>query len=292
MKILLLGSNGQLGSAMLALSRQSKFPIGWEMVAWDRSQADLSKVDELLPKIEAFAPDAIINSTAYTQVDLAEKEQELCEKVNAEAPTKIAALCARKKIPIIHFSTDYVYSGEGTEPHVESEKTNPVNFYGASKARGEEGIAASGADHLIFRTSWVFNETGKNFVNTMLRLGADRDELKVVGDQYGAPTYAHDLALYSLDAFMIGLEKKVDQKFPSGIYHLCNSGVTTWCDFAKAILPGKKIHSIPSSEFPTPAKRPSNSRMSLEKFKKTFGIEPRSWDQALNECLNNKGIHR
>ena len=290
MKILLLGSTGQLGSAIVDLYRKSAFPIGWELIAWDRSQADMSDINSVLPKIKDLKPDAIINASAYTQVDLAEKERELCEKINTEAPVKLANFCFQAKIPFVHFSTDYVYSGEGNEPHVETEKTKPINFYGESKVKGEEGIVLSGADYLVFRTSWVYAESGKNFVNTMLRLGAERDELKVVSDQYGAPTYAHDLARYSLDAFMIALEKRMDQKFPSGIYHLCNSGFTTWYDFAKAILPNKKIHPISSSEFPTPAKRPFNSRLSLDKFKQTFGIEPRRWDLALIECLNRKTL--
>ncbi len=290
MKILLLGSSGQLGQAFQELANSSAFPIGWEMKAWSRGDADLSNPPELIKKIQIEKPDLIINTAAYTQVDLAEKERTLCETINAQAPGYIASYCVDANIPLIHYSSDYVYAGEGVEPHVESENHAPGNYYGQTKAEGDALLQKSGCEHLIFRTSWVFSHVGKNFVKTMLRIGVDRPELRVVSDQVGSPSYAPDLAAYSLEALMRALELKAEGKeFPSGVYHLTNSGNTSWAGFAEAILPKNKIIGIPSSEYPTPAKRPQNSRLSLEKLKQTFGITPRPWQEALKECLVRLG---
>jgi dTDP-4-dehydrorhamnose reductase len=230
-------------------------------------------------------PDIIINAAAYTQVDLAEKDRDLCYRINAETPGVIARVCAQLNIPMVHYSSDYVYAGEGSQPHEETEVHAPLNEYGRSKALGDEAVLASGADALIFRTSWVYSHVGKNFVKTMLRL-ADKSELSVVADQIGAPTYAPDLAKLSLEALMRALEKKATgSPFPRGIYHLCNSGSTSWAGFARAILPGTRIKEIATSEYPTPASRPRNSRLSLKKLEKVFGLHPRGWQEALRDCL-------
>lgn len=290
MQILLLGANGQVGRAFQELSKTDAFPIGWSLNAWDRVRGDLSKPSDLIAAIEyahTQTPiDVIINAAAYTQVDLAEKETEICDAINAVAPGIMAAFCKSHGIPLVHFSSDYVYSGEGAEPYLESEKHQPLGYYGASKAKGDEAVAASGCDHLIFRTSWVYSHEGKNFVKTMLRLASERSELRVVRDQVGSPTYALDLAQYSLHALMKALEMKVEGKpFPSGVYHLTNAGTTSWAQFAEVILSGKKIIGIPSSEYPTPAKRPINSRLDLNKVIETFGVHPRPWQEALVDCL-------
>jgi dTDP-4-dehydrorhamnose reductase len=304
MKILLLGANGQLGQAYQELSRTEAWPIGWELVSLNRNDCDLSSAPSLLSVLNQLKPDFIINAAAYTQVDLAEKDQDLCDAINHRAPAILAQYCKSHQIALIHFSSDYVYSGEGVEPHVESEKHQPLGHYGASKAKGDEVVMASAGDYLIFRTSWVYSHEGKNFVKTMLRLGSDRPELRVVCDQVGSPTYAPDLAQYALDALMQSMVKKVESGiFPSGVYHLTNSGYTSWADFAVAIfasaraqgellataLKVERVVPIASSEYPTPAKRPLNSRLNLEKFTTVFGIKPRPWTEALKECLEKIG---
>ena len=288
MKVVLLGSQGQVGQAFQKLAQTDAFPIGWELISWDRSEGNLGKPEELIIKIQTLKPDAIINAAAYTQVDLAETEMESSQTVNAKAPALLAEYAAKTKVPLIHFSTDYVYGSEGSAPHLETEALLPSNQYGRSKARGDEAILKSGCDYLIFRTSWVYSYVGKNFVRTMLKLGETKTELKIVNDQFGAPTYAPDLAMLALDAFMQSLEKKASgETFPSGVYHLTNSGFTTWAEFAQTILPQVKVIGIPTREYPTPAKRPSNSRLSLQKFIQTFGLEPRAWQSALKDCLSH-----
>ncbi|MBU6154860.1 MAG: dTDP-4-dehydrorhamnose reductase [Bdellovibrionales bacterium] len=286
MKILLFGANGQLGSAFQDLSKTDAFPVGWTLVGLSSKECDLSDESILAERLEREKSDLVINTAAYTAVDRAEKEQTLCDAINARAPAVMAAYCKAKGIPLIHYSTDYVYEGAQNCEHFEAEAPKPQNVYGASKARGDEAVVALGGEHLIFRTSWVFSHVGKNFVNTMLKLGAEQSELRVVEDQFGAPTYAPDLAEYSLHALMRGLEQKaVTGGFPSGVYHLTNSGVTNWADFARAITPATRIVGISSSEYPTGAKRPLNSRLSLEKFTKAFGVRPRPWQEALRVCL-------
>jgi len=311
MQILLLGANGQVGRAVQYLSKTDAFPIGWTLHAWDRQLGDLSNPEALIAEIEhahAQAPiDVIINAAAYTQVDLAEKETDLCNAINAVAPGAVAAFCKSKGLPFVHFSSDYVYSGEGVEPHLESEPHQPLGYYGASKAKGDELVAASGCDHLIFRTSWVYSHEGKNFVKTMLRLGADRTELRVVGDQVGSPTYAPDLAKYALDALIQAMMTKVEKgAFPSGVYHLTNSGYTNWAEFTGSIftharalggamasaLKVETVVSIATAEYPTPARRPLNSRLSLQKYITTFGVSPRPWSEALKDCLKELGTQQ
>jgi dTDP-4-dehydrorhamnose reductase len=290
-KILLLGPNGQLGQAWSELSRSDGFPIGWTLMPGDRNTFDLSDPEGLRRALVGLKPDVIVNAAAYTAVDRAEAESEICHRVNAESPRVIADFCNRAGIALVHYSSDYVYagdlnSGSGPEPHVETEPYAPLNAYGRSKAAGDEAVLKSGADALVFRTSWVYSHTGKNFVKTMRRLAGERPQLRIVADQIGAPTYAPDLARYSLEALMRALERKAEGRpFPTGVYHLCNSGYTSWAGFARAILPQTTIQDISSSEYPTPAQRPLNSRLSLEKFERTFGVKPRPWQEALRECL-------
>lgn len=309
MQILLLGSNGQVGRAFQELSKTDLFPIGWTLLSWDRKEADLSEPDQLISTIERLNSvsqiGAIINTAAYTQVDLAEKETELCEKVNSESAAKLAAFCHRHRVPLVHFSTDYVYSGNGTVPHLETEECAPVNHYGRTKADGDQAIAESGCDHLIFRTSWVYSHEGKNFVLTMLRLGTEKKELRIVADQVGAPTYAPDLSKYALYALIRAMMKKVETGiFPSGVYHLTNSENTNWAEFAVTIFEKardigiddhnlliERIIPIASSEYIVPAKRPLNSRLNLQKYIEVFGVIPRSWKEALQECLQKIGTH-
>ncbi len=286
MKILLLGSKGQLGRAFVELSKTDAFPIGWVFGALDRSELEYFQTETIETRVRLEKPDLILNCAAYTAVDRAETERDLAELVNGRVPTLLARMAKDLRIPLIHYSSDYVYSGEGEAPHLESEPHAPVNHYGLTKAMGDAGIQASGCDHLIFRTSWVFSPTGKNFVKTMLKVSKEHSELRIVNDQVGAPTYAPDLAKYSLHAIMRALElKATGNAFPSGIYHLTNAGAVSWAGFAAEIIPGKRILGISTKEYPTPAKRPRNSRLDLDKFQSTFGIEPRPWTEALKECL-------
>lgn len=271
----------------MEIAQKPDFPIGWEFIGWSREEIDIAQLDALSEKVRALKPAVIINAAAYTYVDKAEAEAKLCQTLNVKAPEALAKICLELTIPLIHFSSDYVYAGEGSQAHVETDPHYPLNFYGMTKARGDEAIQKSGCDHLIFRTSWVYSHTGHNFVLTMLRLANEKNELRIVNDQVGAPTYAPDLAKYALEALMKAMELHLDGKpFPSGIYHLSNSETTTWYDFARAFLPKTvAIHGISTLEYPTPAKRPLNSRLSLEKFEKTFGIRPRNWHEALDECV-------
>lgn len=283
--VLITGASGQVGRALAAL-------YGTRALALPREEFDLSAPEKLPTILERYAPAAIINSAAYTQVDLAETDEEAARKVNGIAPGILARWCAERHVPFVHFSTDYVFSGEGTNAWRENDLTSPINAYGRTKLIGEQEIAASGALWLIFRTSWVYDAEGKNFVRTMLRLGKEREVLSVVNDQFGAPTYAPHLAL----ATAIALEKAMQMpSFPTGIYHLCNHGITTWHEFAEAVfsmarangmpLQVRQVNGISSDQYPTPARRPRNSRLSMDKMERTFGLQMPRWEQGLAECL-------
>lgn len=294
--IVVIGSTGQVGRSVLALlERQGTggFPV-------DRQALDLSSSPEsLAPRLGSLLgrmparPSAVILTAAYTQVDRAESERDLAFRVNAQAPGAIARFCHEEGLPLVHFSTDYVFSGEGDQPWTETSPTAPLCVYGASKLAGEEAIAACGGDHLIFRTSWVYAPTGRNFVRTLLKLGSERETLSVVSDQIGAPTYAPHL----VEGALAGLDWALSfPRFPSGIYHLCGQGWTSWHGFATAIfeeargrgwnLQVREVKAIPSADYPTPAARPLNSRLSLEKTGRILGITLPSWRVGLAQCLD------
>lgn len=279
--ILILGANGQVGTEL-----QRSFADTGEIMAWDRKTADLSKPEELRPLIAQLQPDVILNAAAYTAVDRAESEPELATMVNAVAPRVLAEEAARINALLVHYSTDYVFDGSKKSPWTEDDPANPLNVYGRTKLAGEQGIQDAGGRYLIFRTSWVYGPHGHNFLKTMLRLGSERDELKIVDDQYGAPTSSAAIA----DA----TRKVVDKAAGYGIYHLTCGGVTTWCRFAQEIFgqyqqrSGKKmarIIPIPSSEYSTPAKRPVNSVLSNEKLWSSFEIALPEWQSALTETI-------
>jgi dTDP-4-dehydrorhamnose reductase len=262
---------------------------------WTRAQADFLGPNTWLDRLRDIRPDWVINANAYTAVDLAEKPEELerAMQINALTPGLVASVCAEIDIPFIHYSTDYVYPGleAGARPRREEDGTDPLNAYGRTKLAGDQAIARTGGKWLIFRTSWVYDETGKNFVNTMLRLGTERPELRVVADQVGAPTYAADIAWATDQVLRLAVRRT---PFPSGVYHLCNAGETSWADFTRAIFAMNgincRVNEIKSSDYPTSAQRPLNSRMSLEKLEKTFGIQMPHWKDALRRCLSNKDI--
>jgi dTDP-4-dehydrorhamnose reductase len=285
-KILITGRQGQLGKAFC------KQLAPEQALAVSKADFDLSKPQQCLEYLEKNRPAAILNAAAYTQVDLAEKESELAYQINSEAPAVLAQWCASNQVPFVHFSTDYVFSGEGQTPWVESDPISPQNVYGKSKAEGEQRILSAGGQYLIFRTSWVYDAQGKNFLNTMLKLGQERESLRIVSDQIGVPTFASDLAQGSLLALQNALQAP---RFPSGIYHLCNEGETSWYQFAQTIfqfakekgisLKVEKVNPILSDEYPTPARRPKNSRLSTELFFRTFGVRLPNWQESLARCM-------
>jgi dTDP-4-dehydrorhamnose reductase len=283
--ILVLGAHGQVGRALMNMIPDA--------IGLSRDDCDLTRIDRLPETLEKYKAGAIINAAAYTAVDRAEDEEPIAHLINAEAPTVMAAFCKGKGIPFIHYSTDYVFDGSGGTPWHETDEAAPLNAYGRTKLAGEQGIIRTGGNHLIFRTSWVYDAEGKNFLNTMLRLGNEKEQLSVVDDQFGAPSYAPHLAEATLDA----LRKSVQStRFPSGIYHMCNGGVTSWMNFAKQIfalgyrkqlpLVVKAVNGIPTEQYPTPAKRPANSRLDCSKLRNVLGIELPHWEDGLRHCMD------
>ena len=284
MKILLTGATGQVGHEL----QRSLQALG-QVVAVDRSRMDLSDLDQVRDMVRAVRPGLIVNPAAYTAVDQAESEPELAHRINAEAPAVMAAEARLLGAAMVHYSTDYVFDGTKQGAYVETDPTNPINVYGASKLAGEQAIGAAGIAHLILRTSWVYGTRGKNFLQTMLRLGAERDELRVVADQFGAPTWSRTIA--DSTAVLLAQAKGGgaawwDQN--SGIYHLSCQGQTSWHGFTEAIVAKAglacRVTPIGSADYPTPAKRPANSVMNSNKLIERFCAIP-EWEQALSLCL-------
>jgi dTDP-4-dehydrorhamnose reductase len=294
MKILLFGANGQVGHEL----RRSLVPLG-EVIAATRSgvfedgmpcmAADFDLPDALPALIGRVAPDIVVNAAAYTAVDRAESDREAAFRSNAQAPQRIAEACAAQGSLLVHYSTDYVFDGTGTRPYREDDATSPLGVYGESKLAGELAIRASGARHMMFRTAWVYAAHGKNFMRTMLRLAAERDELRVVADQIGSPTSAALIA--DATAQILG---KGDM--PSGVWHLTASGETSWHGFAEAIIAGAhargllarapRVVPIATSDYPTPARRPAYSCLDLTKIRADHGIRTQTWQAALDAVLD------
>lgn len=283
-RILLLGAGGQLGMQLKQALTGSA-----ELTALARAEVDLSDAAAIRAAIRSANPEIVINAAAYTAVDKAESETELARLVNAVAPGIVAEEIARTNGWLIHYSTDYVFDGSKASPWIEDDPTGPLNTYGASKLAGEQGIVAAGGRHLIFRTSWVVSPHGNNFLRTMLRLGAERDQLKIVNDQTGAPTSA--LAIASATREVLN---HLHSDSPWGIYHMTCAGQTTWCGFAQAIFQRARhpenrewarVTGIPGAEYPTPAARPGNSVLSNGKLHAAFDVHLPSWEQALDETL-------
>jgi dTDP-4-dehydrorhamnose reductase len=292
MRILLTGTSGQVGGALHALLHDSH-----EVLAPARHQFDLSQPETLGDALDRFKPDLILNPGAYTAVDRAEDEPELAHRVNQEAPSAIAKWAARHDVPLLHFSTDYVFDGSGERPWREDDPCRPLSVYGQSKLGGENGIRAARGSHLIVRTSWVYAATGANFMGTMIRLARERPELRVVADQIGAPTSARTIAAV--------VAKLIDGDLPAvrntfakaGLVHLTNSGSTSWHGFASAIVDGLRAREqavkasavlpIGTKEFPTKAIRPANSRLDLTRLEKVFGVTTALWQTALGIELDH-----
>lgn len=280
--VLVFGSEGQVSRSLKDYFPDANFI--------NRSQCDLGHKEQIMATLEKFRPKIVINPAAYTQVDLAEDEPDKAFAINANAPGAISKWCQSAGASLIHFSTDYVFSGDSITPWEESDLTQPLCVYGASKRKGEEAIEKSGCHFYILRTSWVFSPFGKNFVKTMIALGQSRDEICVVADQIGAPTSALDLAM--------AIKQICDHPDffkKSGIYHITNSGEVSWYGFAQAIFSSLReknfllkvasVEPIATSAYPTKAKRPLNSRLNNSKLKEDFSIELGEWRVALNEVL-------
>jgi dTDP-4-dehydrorhamnose reductase len=294
MRILLTGTSGQVGGALLPLLRRSQ-----EVLAPKRADFDLSHPNALAAALDRLDVDLIINPAAYTAVDRAEDEPDLAFRVNAEAPVELARWAARHEVPLVHFSTDYVFDGSGETPWREEDRCRPLSSYGRSKWEGEKAIQASGASHLIIRTSWLYAAQGTNFLRTMNRLARERDELRVVADQFGAPSSARSIAetvamISARSASAAELAKHF--AVAQGLVHVTNSGSTSWHGFASAIVEGLKargqpvkasaVHAITTKDFPTKAVRPANSRLDLSRLRQVFGVTTRSWQQALGRELD------
>jgi dTDP-4-dehydrorhamnose reductase len=288
MKILLTGSTGQVGHEL----RRSLQGIG-EVIAVDRSRMDLANLDQVRDVIRAERPQLIVNPAAYTAVDKAESEPELAYRINAEAPAVMAAEAKALGAALVHYSTDYVFSGQDGGARVETDPVGPLNVYGASKLAGERAIVDSGVPHLIFRTSWVYGMRGKNFLLTMLRLAKERDELRIVGDQHGAPTWSRTIA--DTTALVLAQAQAQERQGGAdwwqangGIYHLSSQGETTWCGFTQAILEEAgiacRLVPITTDEYPLPARRPQYSVLSSARLQERFVRLPH-WREALQLCL-------
>lgn len=279
MKILVTGKNGQLGSELFDLHTQ--YPM-FEFVFTDRTQLNLEDLEQISTQLNEIKPDVIINAAAYTAVDQAEKNQFLCETINHLAVNEIAKWANSHQAKVIHISTDYVFDGTIEEPLLETDITQPINFYGESKRRGEESLLVENEESIVIRTSWVYSQYGNNFVKTMMRLMNEREELSVVSDQIGAPTYARDLAIAILEIL------KAPQFVP-GIYHYSNEGKISWYEFATAIKEinnyNTQIHPIASEDFATLAKRPQFSLLDHNKIKNTYKIEIPYWRDSLVEMI-------
>jgi dTDP-4-dehydrorhamnose reductase len=287
MRILLTGTNGQVGGALRPLLAKHG-----EVIAPSRVEFDLSKPETLAEALFGFKPDLIINPAAYTAVDRAEDERELSFLVNARAPEAIATWAAQRRVPLVHFSTDYVFDGSGDKPWREDSPTSPLSFYGASKLAGDTAVQAAGGPHLIVRTSWVYAASGANFLRTIARLAGERKELRVVADQIGAPTTASVIADAVASIVRSNLSNLEGLFVRNGaVVNLVCTGETSWHGFASAIVAGLKsrgvrlavetIIPIATADFPTKAIRPGNSRLDLTRLKNQFGVTPPAWQDAL-----------
>lgn len=287
MKVLLLGQHGQVSQELQrSLNGQA------ELIVLGREQLDLAQPELIRQLVQRLRPELIINAAAHTSVDQAEREPELAFAINATAPGILAEAAAELGVPLIHYSTDYVFDGNHAEPYRESDTTNPLSVYGRSKLAGEQAIQTVGGMHLILRTSWVYSQHGKNFLLTMQRLLQERESLSVVADQIGAPTWAGTIAQTTAQLIE---QWRTGQAGPWGVYHLTAQGETSWFGFACAIAEhlrnqGKRVATlqpIPSSAYPTPAQRPLNSRLNCSRLQQDWHVQLPDWQAALEQCLRS-----
>ncbi len=284
MRVLVTGALGQVGADVARLLHGQA-----EVTARSRAELDLEKPDDIRRNVREARPDVIVNAAAYTAVDSAESEEDRARAVNGVAPGVLAEEAKRAGALLIHYSTDYVFDGEADRPYMETDATHPLSAYGRTKLEGEHAVAAAGGRYLILRTSWIYAPRGRNFMLTMLRLAAERDELRVVDDQRGAPTSSLQIARATLEL----LEA---QREHSGVYHATASGDTTWFGFAGAIFDARKrelgeafrtprLIPIRTADYPTPARRPKNSVLSNAKLDNVFGVRLGDWREGLEEAL-------
>jgi dTDP-4-dehydrorhamnose reductase len=291
MKLLVTGANGQVG---WELSR-SLLRLG-EVVALDRGQFDLSQPDGIASIVRSINPDIIVNAAAYTAVDKAEDEQQLAMTVNGTAVGILAEEARRADALLVHYSTDYVFDGTKLAPYLEDDPPCPISSYGRSKLAGETAIRQVGGVYLILRTSWVYAARRQNFLRTVLRLARERDELRIVADQIGTPTWARNIADATSRIIRQSVAQRTDGSFVSGILHLTDAGSTTWHGFARVILDEAlrqsllqrvpKLHAISTEEYPTPAARPRNSQLAGDRLRERFGIVPPDWKDGVSVCLD------
>ncbi len=297
MKILLLGKNGQVGWEL----QRSLAPLG-EVIALDRHSTDfcgdLTNLQALAETVQALRPDVIVNAAAYTAVDQAESEPDLARTINAAAPRVLAQEARKLGAWLVHYSTDYVFDGSGSQPWQESQAPAPLNVYGQTKLEGEQLIVQHCPQHLIFRTSWVYAARGNNFAKTVLRLAQERESLSVIEDQWGAPTGADLLADVTAHAIRQVRQSPLPHLNEAGIYHLVASGETSWYSYAKHVLAqaayaqaaieliAQKIIPIATRALPMPARRPQNSRLNTAKLQATFGLQMPTWQQGVNRMLD------
>lgn len=283
-RILLFGGSGQVGGALRATS----LPAGATLVAPPRAEADIVDAAAVDAVLGAAPWSAVINAAAWTAVDAAEDAVAEAFTANALGPAVLADATRRREIPLIHISTDYVFDGTKPTPYGEDDRVGPLGVYGASKLAGEEAVRTGNPRHLIVRTAWVYGTSGRNFLRTMLRLAGERETVRVVDDQWGMPTAAMDLA-----GALLALALRDDLRERSGTYHFANRGETTWCGFARRLLalsaarggPFAAVEAITTAEFPTPARRPVNSRLATDRIERDFGIVPRHWEDALRDVI-------
>jgi dTDP-4-dehydrorhamnose reductase len=310
LRVLLTGKNGQVGSELTAL-----LPRLGEVVAFDRQQLDLAKPEQIRRTIRDTRPNVIVNAAAYTSVDLAEKQEAEARTINVDAPALMAEEARRIDATLVHYSTDYVFDGLKNSPYNENDPQNPINVYGKTKLAGEQAIRDIGLPHLIFRTSWVYGTRGKNFLRTILRLATEREELRIVRDQVGAPTWSRDIAKATTEV-LLQLVAQGQETFSSfgGVYHMTAAGKASWCEFAEAILEEasrmprdipwfdtatggqplvtRRVTPITTEQFPTPARRPAYSVLSNSRLKRDFGLELRDWHTQLSSAFAESQIKK
>ncbi len=291
-KIVILGANGQVGYEL----QRSLLPLG-EVIALDRTQADLTQLDNLKQTLIDLKPNVIVNAAAYTAVDKAEEEQDLAMLINGEALKVIAEATKQLNALLIHYSTDYVFDGTKTEPYTEDDTPNPINVYGKTKLAGENAVIGSGCDYLLFRTSWVYSLHGHNFLKTILRFAQEREELSIVDDQIGRPTWARSIADVTVKCISQALDRIKENHFTSDLYHLSSQGDTSWYGFALEIIEQtrqkmlynlrlKKLAPISTDQYPTLAKRPANSRLCADKLENDYNVLLPNWQHALTACIS------
>jgi len=287
MTILVTGANGQVGRELIACGQQAELSLH----GIDMADADFTDAAALNRAVEGLDLTGVVNAAAYTAVDAAESDPDTAFAANVDGPGNLAEICAQRQIPLIHLSTDYVYDGLKKGAYIESDPVAPQGVYAQSKARGDAAVAERVDSHIIIRTAWVYSIHGHNFVKTMLRLFREKRTISVVNDQLGCPTHAADIAA-TIVQILLWIQK--NHRIPAGIYHYCSQGSTSWYGFALKVLSlaapkdnfvVTELQAIPTSAYPTPAKRPANSILDCTKIKQTFGIEPVHWEEGLGHML-------